>query len=199
LAHPGGNATGVGTVAATEEYGKRLELLKQAVPLLRSVVVVGDLGPTYRSSASRQALEIAARVLRLELFETEVTTLAAAEAAIANAKQQGAQAVYMWPGPFTYNFRRELAHAAIASRLPSLHLSREGTAAGGLLSYAASNLDIARRGAVFVDKIARGTKPANLPVELPTKRELVINMKTAKLLGLTIPRSLLLRADEIIE
>jgi putative ABC transport system substrate-binding protein len=141
----------------------------------------------------------AAKELKLELDEVVAETPAELEAAVRKAKDRGAQALYVWPSGLTFTFGKQLAELALANRLPSFHSFGEGAAAGGLLSYAPSLTDIARRGAVYVDKILRGARPGDLPVEQPARFELVINMKTAKALGLTIPPALLLRADQIIE
>jgi putative ABC transport system substrate-binding protein len=197
LARPGGNVTGISMVAALEEYAKRLELLKEAVPSLTRAALLTS--PEVRTSTSKETMLAAAKALRLELLEVEVKAPAELEAAVRKAKEQGAQALYIWPSGFSLNFRRQLSDLALVHRLPSIHSTREGAMAGGLLSYGASLTDIARRGAAYVDKILRGAKPGDLPVEQPTKFELVINLKTANSLGLTIPQTLLLQADQVIQ
>jgi putative ABC transport system substrate-binding protein len=142
-------------------------------------------------AAARQALNV-------EVREIEVREPADLAAAVRRAREQGAQALSVWTSSHLL-WGRQLSELAIANRLPSIHWFRESATAGGLLSYAPSLTDIARRGAAYVDKILRGAKPADLPVEQPTKFELVINLKTAKALGLRISASLLLQADAVIE
>ena len=144
-------------------------------------------------------MQDAARALNLELPEVEVKMPGELEAAVRNAKNRGAQALYIWPSGLMFASGRQLADLALANRLPTIHPFRDGAIAGGLLSYAPSLTEIARRGAAYVDKVLRGAKPGELPVDQPTKLEFVINLKTAKALGLTIPRSVLVRADQIIE
>jgi len=197
LARPGANVTGVSFDASPEIYAKRLELLKEAVPGLIRVALVISPGTSF-SAETRTAMEKARTALNLELRELEVPTAAELEAVVRRAKEQGIQALYLWTAnPFMWG--TQLSELAIAHRLPSVHWFRESAVAGGLVSYAASLTHIAVRGAAYVDRILRGAKTADLPVEQPTKFELVINLKTAKALGLTIPPSLLLRADHVIE
>jgi putative tryptophan/tyrosine transport system substrate-binding protein len=142
-------------------------------------------------------IQTAKHALNLEVHTIEMRVTTDLEGAVRRAKEQGAQALYVWStSPIAWG--RQLSELAIAQRLPSIHWFRESVIAGGLLSYAPSLTDIAARGAAYVDKILKGAKPADLPVEQPTKFELVINLKTAKALGLTIPPSLLGRADEVI-
>jgi putative ABC transport system substrate-binding protein len=141
----------------------------------------------------------AAKELKLQLLEVVVSVPSEFEVAFRNARDQGAQALYIWPSGLTFSFGKQLAELALSHRLPSIHPFREGAVAGGLLSYAPSLTDIATRGARYVDKILRGAKAGDLPIDQPTKFELVINLKTAKALGLTIPPSLLQRADQVIE
>jgi putative tryptophan/tyrosine transport system substrate-binding protein len=196
VAHPGGNVTGVGI----DDRGldaKRLELLKAAVPALRRVTLLRSSEQTL-TSKRRGLLTAAAQELRLDVDETAVTTPAELEAAIRQAKDRGAQALYVVPSGFTFAFLQDIVALALAQQLPSLHGYRESVLAGGLLSYAPSVTDVVRRGAVYVDKILRGAKPGDLPIEQPPKFEFVINLKTAQALGLTIPTTLLFQADEII-
>jgi putative tryptophan/tyrosine transport system substrate-binding protein len=121
------------------------------------------------------------------------------EAAVRRAKNRGAEALYIPPSGLAFFLGKDISDFARANQLPSIHAFRESAVAGGLLSYAPSVTDVARRGAVYVDKILGGAKPGDLPVEQPTRFELVINLTTAKALGLTIPQSLLIRADQLIE
>jgi ABC-type uncharacterized transport system substrate-binding protein len=195
LAHPGGNVTGVSFDAAVEMYAKRLELLKEAVPsVTRVAVIAGEV----RTSIGKHTIAASAKALRLQLFDFEVMAPAELEAAMQKAKTQGVQALYVWPSGFAFAHGRQLSELALANRLPSIHPFRENVIAGGLLSYSPSLTDIARRGAVYVDKILRGAKAADLPIEQPTVFELTVNLKTAEALNLTIPQSLLLRADQVI-
>jgi ABC-type uncharacterized transport system substrate-binding protein len=199
LAHPGGNLTGVPAIASSEEFPKRLALLKEAVPsVVRVALLVGPDGRTLWD-LNRQPMMAAARALKLELQEVLVQTPGDLESAIRKARRQGGQALYVWPSGFTLRSGKQLSDLALAGGLPSVHPFSENAMAGGLFSYSASLSDISRRGAVYVDKILRGAKPSDLPVEEPTKFELVINLKTAKALGLTIPQSILVRADQVIE
>ena len=199
FAHPGGNVTGVPAIAGIEEFAKRLALLKEAVPsVVRVALLVAPDGRPLLEF-SRRTMTAAAEALKVELSEVHVTTPDDLGTAIGTAKRQGAQALYVWPSGFTLSFGRQLSELALASRLPSIHPFAESAVSGGLLSYSASLTDIARRGAAYVDKILKGANPADLPVEQPTKFELVINLKTAKALDLTILPSLLLRADEVLQ
>jgi putative ABC transport system substrate-binding protein len=197
LARPGGNVTGVSFDAALETYGKGFELLNEDVPSLTRVARLAASEP--RPSMGTQRVYATAKALGLELHDIEVKAPAELEAAVRKAKAQGAQALYIVPSGFAFTFRQQLAELALANRLPSLHPFRENVVAGGLLSYSPSLTDIARRGAAYVDRILRGSKPADLPVEQPTTFEFVINLKTASALGLTIPASLLLQAHQIIQ
>ena len=199
LAHPGGYFTGVPGIASSEEFAKRLALLKEAVPSVRHVALL--TGPDGRKllELNRRTMTAAATSLSLELREVQVETPGALDADIRLAKARSAQALYIWPSGLTLALGKQIADAALATGLPSVHPFAENAVAGGLLSYAASLTDIAGRGAAYVDKILKGAKPGDLPVEEPTKFDLVINLKTAKALGLTIPPSLLQRADQVIE
>jgi putative tryptophan/tyrosine transport system substrate-binding protein len=196
VAQPGGNLTGVG-IDDRGVDAKRLELLKAAVPALRRVTLLRSSEETL-TSKRRGVLSAAAQALQLDVDETAVTTPAELEAAIRQAKERGAQALYVLPSGFTFAFVRDICALALAQQLPSLHAYRESMPAGGLLAYGPSVTDVVRRGAVYVDKILRGAKPGDLPVEQPTKFELLINLKTAEALGLTMPPPLLSQADEVI-
>jgi putative tryptophan/tyrosine transport system substrate-binding protein len=196
VAHPGGNLTGVGI----DDRGldaKRLELLKEAVPALRRVTLLRSSEQTL-TSRRRGLLRAAAQALQLDLDETEVTTPAELEAAVRQAKERGAQALEVLPSGFMFSFAPDIAALALAQQLPSIQAFRESVPAGGLLAYGPSPQDVLRRGAVHVDKILRGAKPGDLPIEQPTTFELFINLKTAEALGLTMPASLLFQADEVI-
>lgn len=197
LARPGANVTGVSFDVSPDIYVKALGLLKEAVPAVARVALLVPSG-SPRLGDALTTIAAARQALNLEVSKVEVRVPANLEADVRRAKEQGAQALYVWThDPFVWG--RQLSELAIANRLPSIHWYRESAMAGGLFSYAPSLTDIAVRLAAYVDRILRGAKPAELPVEQPTKFELVINLKTAKALGLRIPPSLLLQANEVIE
>jgi putative ABC transport system substrate-binding protein len=197
LARPGGNITG-STSVVPELAGKRLELLKEIVPKLSRVAVLWN--PKGRTSTlSLKELQLPARRLGIQLHPLEVRGLNDLDKAVADAAGARADALAIMPDPvFVTNLKR-IADLAIKSRLPSIYNLSEFVAAGGLVSYGPDQSDLFRRAATYVDKILKGAKPADLPVEQPTKFELVINLKTAKALGLTIPQTLLQRADQVIQ
>ena len=197
LSRPGGNVTGI-TFASEQIIAKRLELLKEVVPSLARVAVLFST-ERNRSSETLNALKTAAKAFRIELDEVEVEVPQSLEAAMREAKHRGAQAVYVWQGGFSFAFGKEISDVANALGLPSIHWFREAVLAGGLLAYATDLIQEAERGAAYVDKILRGTPPGSLPVEQMSKYELVINLKTAKVLGLTIAPSIMARAHEVIE
>ena len=199
LARPGGNVTGL-TTMDVEIYGKRTELLKQAVPNLKRVgVLISGRQLLYmRGSPWAQNFEAAARSLGVELdiVEADENNLDSAIAALA---KNGAHGLVVTSDGVYVAHGKPLAESAIKHRLPGIFAYREQVRAGGLLAYAAKVEDLSRRAAFFVDRIVKGERPADLPIERPTKFELVINLKTAKALGLEIPPALLARADEVIE
>jgi ABC-type uncharacterized transport system substrate-binding protein len=198
LAHPGGNITGLSTLAGTEIYGKYLELLKDVVPNLTRAAVLSN--PSFTTSAlALKAMEAAAPALGLSLQIVEARKPDELEAAVASAIMERAAGLIVVLDPMFLAQRVRLAELANKARLPTIYGIEEHVEAGGLMAYAASRLDIFRRAAAFVDKILRGAKPSDLPVEQPTKFELVVNLKTAKALGLTIPESFLSLADKVIE
>ncbi|HMK21748.1 MAG TPA: ABC transporter substrate-binding protein [Terriglobales bacterium] len=198
LARPGGNITGVSSVSS-ELSGKRLALLKEVVPGLSRVAVIWN--PDVRGALfDYKESEAAARTLRLELQSLEVFTAQDLDRAFSTVISQRAQAlVLLATNPVTFSKQAEIASFTQKNRLPSMFPVRTYADVGGLMSYGPSVPEMYRRVATYVDKILQGAKPADLPVEQPTKFELVINLKTAKALGLTIPQSLLVRADEIIQ
>jgi putative ABC transport system substrate-binding protein len=197
LARPGGNVTGMSS-ASTDITAKELELLKEIVPRLSRVGVLSN--PTATTNATfLKELEVAARTLRVRLQTIEVKTPQDIENAFAAMTKERAEALIPVDDPFMYQQRRRIAALAVQRRLPTVSFHRLYPEAGALMSYGASFTDLFRRAAAYVDKILKGAKPADLPVEQPTKFELVINLKTAKALGLTIPPSLLRRADELIQ
>jgi ABC-type uncharacterized transport system substrate-binding protein len=194
LAHPGSNFTGF-SLQSVGTVGKRLELLKELVPGAALVAVLWD----QASIVYWQAAEAVARERRWKLLSLEIRDADEVESALRAATSAQAGALLVSAAGLLFPRARRLAELAAKSRLPSMYELREYVEAGGLIAYGADINDIWRRAAVFVDKILRGAKPADLPVEQPTKFELIINLKTAKALGLTIPASLLLRADQVIE
>jgi putative tryptophan/tyrosine transport system substrate-binding protein len=198
LARPGGNVTGVTGLGTDETFGKRLQLATQIVPSVARIAVLLSTEQT-RFSGSKAALVTAAKVLGVELYDLEVQAPSELDPAIRNAKDRGIQALYIWPNGFNYSFAKQISDIANANRLPSIYPMREGALAGGLLSYGADVKDLRRLGAAYVDKILRGTPAGTLPVEQLSKYELLINLKTAKALGLDVPSSLLALADEVIE
>ena len=198
LARPGGNVTGV-TLLSRELGGKRLELLKEAVPKLSSVAVLyeelGLLGPAREL---KEILPTAAGALRLTVRSWEVRDADGFEKVFAALSKERPDGLYVLGGPLMTTNRKRIVDLAANSRLPSMYNSREFVDAGGLMSYGADLADSYRRVAYFVDRILKGTKPADLPVEQPTKFEFVINLKTAKQIGVTIPPEMLARATKII-
>ncbi|MGY4325944.1 putative ABC transport system substrate-binding protein [Bradyrhizobium sp. LB7.2] len=198
LARPGGNVTGVVADAGGEILGKRFELLKEALPDLSRLGIL--FNPDVVATRNRQtAIRGAAEALGLTIIPTEASGPDAFEQAFALMVRKRAQAFVMQGDTVLFNYRDQIADMAIENRLPAASLQREYAEAGFFLTYGASSEDYYRRSAAFVDRIFHGAKPADLPVEQPTKFELVINIKTAKALGLTVPPSLLVRADEVIE
>jgi putative ABC transport system substrate-binding protein len=201
LARPGGNITGVAFDAAPDTYSKHLELLKMALP---GVVVVGVVRSTafYRAPGMEpyaEAVAAAARRLGLTLRFFDVATIGEIEAAFRRSPGSGLQAMYVMPDPMTFSNAARIATWAAQARLPSVYAYRDHVEVGGLLSYGANIREMPRQAAVYFDRIFKGARPAELPIEQPTKFELVINLKTAKALGVSLPRPLLLRADEIFE
>ncbi len=198
LARPGGNLTGLTYFVGPEIVGKHLELLKEAVPQVSRVAVL--LNPASRGSpAFLRETQAAAQVLAVKLQLLEVRNPNELEGAFAAMTRERANALLVLPHPFTFVHARRIADLAAKSRLPAVYAFRESVEAGGLMAYAADAPDMFRRAAGYVDKILKGARPADLPVEQPTRFELVINLKTAKALGLTIPPSVLFRADQVIQ
>ena len=197
LARPGGNITGM-AVLQTELGPKGLELLHSGVPAAARISVLWHPG-TPSAVPGLKALEEPARLLRLQLQPIGAQAAGELEGAFSTMARGGTQAVLVFSTPPFITARQRIAELAIAHRLPTMCQGRLFVEAGGLMSYYPNHEDVWRRAAVYVDKILKGAKPADLPVEQPTKFELVINLKTAKALGLTIPPSLLQRADEIIQ
>ena len=198
LARPGTNVTGLSNISP-ELSAKRLELLREAVPGLSRVAVLWN--PDIRGAVFDYKETVgAARLMGLELQSVEVSRAEDLDRAFSAITRQRAQALVL-PGanPVAFMNRGKIATFAQRSRLPSMYPTREYVPAGGLMSYGPSLPDLYRHAAVYVDKILKGAKPGDLPIEQPTKFELVFNMKTAKALGLTIPRTLILQATEVID
>jgi putative tryptophan/tyrosine transport system substrate-binding protein len=200
LARPGGNITGLSTIAP-EISGKRLELLKDIVPRLSRVAVLG----TSNSPGNAQELkevELAARALGVKVQYVDVpnpTDIGTAFQAAVKGRADAILLMLAGPAALTSSRRKEIADLAVKNRLPVIYESARSVEAGGLMSYGVNLFDLDRRAATYVDKILKGAKPADLPVEQPTKFEFVINLKTAKQIGLTIPDSVLYRADKVIK
>jgi len=198
LGRPGGNVTGV-TSISSELSAKRLGLLKELIPQVSRMAALSDRS-ARGSALSVRDTEVAARTLGIALQSVAVRPDPRDyDAAFVAMKRAGAGAVIVLQSAAFFASRQRIADLALTHRLPSVVGSKEWVEAGGLISYGADYPDLFRRAALFVDKILKGAKPGDLPIEQPTKLELVINLKTAKALGLTIPPSLLLRADQVIE
>jgi len=196
LARPGGNITGLATLAP-ELSGKRLELLAEMVPRLSRVGILRDVDEQNKISEEYKA---AARALKIQLQSLEVRGLKPdIEGAFRTAAKGRAQAIITVTSGPLFLQQKKIAELAIKNRLPSLFQGSTWVEAGGLMSYSANDLDAYRRAARYVDKILKGTKPADIPVEQPMKFEFVINLKTAKQIGLNIPQSVLFRADKVIQ
>ena len=197
LARPGGNVTGLSSLSR-ELAGKRLELLKEAVPKIARVAVLYEpIGGSLREV--KEDLPVAASALKLSIQPWEIRAADDFDRVFAALNKERPDGLYVSAGPLMINNQKRTAGFALKSRLPSMYGNRERVEAGGLMSYGADQADSYRRVAYFVDRILKGAKPAELPVEQPTKFELVINLKTAKQIGLTIPPYVLARADKVIK
>jgi len=197
LARPGGNVTGLSTLSP-ELSGKRLELLNEIVPKLSRVTVIGNLTSPGSPQGLRE-IELAAGALGVKLQHLDVQNPNDIETAFRAAGKGQANAVLELSGAVLISQRRRVAELAAKSRLPAIYHRREFVEAGGLMSYATNIIDLERRAAIYVDKILKGAKPAELPVEQPTKFEFIINLKAAKQIDLTIPPNVLARADKVIK
>jgi putative ABC transport system substrate-binding protein len=196
LARPRGNVTGLTSDVGPEIQGKRLELLKGAVPRASRVAFLGT--KKAWDDFYERSIKAGAQALGLTVFLAEHTPTEYA-GAFALIRRERADALFVAPSSENYAQRSLIADFATSNRLPSIHAFREAVEVGGLMSYGVNVADLFRRAAGYVDKILKGAKPGDLPIEQPTAFELVINLKTAKALGLTIPPSLLARADQVIE
>jgi putative tryptophan/tyrosine transport system substrate-binding protein len=198
LARPGGNVTGLLADAGDEILGKRFELLKETLPNLSRLGILWN--PDVAFIRKRQtAMTETARTLGLTTIPVEARGLDELEQAFATMVKERAQAFVMQGDAVLFNYRGQIAEMALRNRLPAASLMRELAAAGFLLTYGADYSDLCRRSAAYVDKILKGTKAADLPIQQPTKFELVINLKTARALGIVVPPTMLARADEVIE
>jgi len=198
LARPGGNITGLSLSAGPEIFGKYIELLKEPVPKLSRLAALSN--PVNLTNALQlKETRSAASALGVTLLSFDAKGPDDIDGVFTAIKKEHVGALIVLADAMLLGQRTRIADLAVKSRLPSISGIPENAEAGGLMAYAASRLDIFRRAATYVDKILKGAKPADLPIEQPTKFELVINMKTAKALGLTIPPSLLMRADRVIE
>jgi putative ABC transport system substrate-binding protein len=196
LARPGGNVTGL-SVQAPDLAGKRVELLREFVPNLRHLAIIGEAN--YRASVAELAeVEVAARTLGLNVTKFEVRRVDDIASAMTALKGH-AEALYVCAGPFVASNTFRISTLALGARVPTIYPGRVYLANGGFLSYGPSYPDLFRRAAEIVDKILRGAKPSEIPVEQPTKFDLVVNMITAQALGVDVPPTLLARADEVIE
>jgi putative ABC transport system substrate-binding protein len=196
LAQPGGNVTGLSS-QATDLAGKRVELLREVIPGLRRLAIIANVG--YPAAAlDMREVETATRVLGLEAVKLEIQRAEDIAPGL-DALRARADALYVCGDPLVVANRIRINILALGARLPAMYSSREYVEGGGLMSYGPNTTDLFRRAAEYVDKILRGAKPGDIPVEQPTKFELAIHLTTAKVLGLTIPPALLARADEVIE
>src|SRR5215510_3563652 len=194
LSRPGGNITGL-TSLSSELRGKLLELLKETVPQLSQVVALSGSG--LSSAVTLKETEVVAQSLGLKLQSQMVKEPADLNRAFEAISKAHTEALFVTGGPFATAQRKRIVEFAAKSRLPAIYYRREFVEDGGLMSYNANRNDLARRAATYVDKILKGAKPADLPVEQPMKFELIINLKTAKQIGLTIPPNVLVRADRV--
>ena len=197
LARPGGNITGLSTLAP-ELSGKQLELMKEIIPKLSRVAVFGSSTSPGNAQSLRE-VELAARAFKVQLQYLDVLDPKDIETAFRAASNGRADGVLVLNSPVFASRQTQVVDLAVKSRLPAIYWRSDFVEAGGLMSYGASQNDLDRRAAAYVDKILKGTKPADLPVEQPTKFELVINLKTAKQIGVTIPQKVLARADRVIK
>lgn len=196
LARPGGNITGL-TLIAVEIAGKRLELFKEAVPKSVRMAVLYD--PTNRGNvAEAKEVQTAAAAIGLNVQSLEVRGSEGFESALASLSKERPDGIYVPGGPLMNTHYKRVADSALKNRIPSVFVRRDAVDAGGLISYGVDYAAHYRRVAYFVDKILKGARPADLPVERPTKFEFIINLNTAKRIGLTIPQSVLYRADRVI-
>jgi len=197
LARPGGNATGY-SIVAPELGTKRLELLKEIVPNLSSIAVLSN-AKNPQSKIEMKEMQTAAQAMALQLHSAEISTEVGLEDAFVAMNKASAQALILLTDPILFSQRKRTVDLAAQYKLPAVYFYSGFVEEGGLMSYGPSDVDLFHRAAGYVDKILKGAKPSELPVEQPTRFELIFNLKTAKSLGLTVPPKLLLTADEVIE
>ncbi len=197
LARPGGNVTGLSALSP-EIGGKHLEFLKDILPKISRVAVIGSSTEPANAQEMKET-ELAARALGIKVQYLDIKGSKDIETAFQAARKGRADAVLVLTSPFLFAHRTQVVELAAESRLPVMYWAAEFVEAGGLIAYSVSFTDLFRRAATYVDKILKGAKPADLPVEQPTKFELVINLKTAKQIGVTIPPNVLARADKVIK
>ena len=196
LPRPGGNITGL-TNLTSELVGKRLELLKEAIPKISRVAVLWT--PDHPAATTWRRTKVAAQSLGVQLQAAELRVRDDVEPAFAAIKRERAEALFMIRSPIVNDLTKRIGSLAAESGLPAIYDDKRFPQLGGLMSYGTDLADLDRRAAIYIDRILRGAKPADLPIERPTKFELVINLKTAKALGLKIPAHLLMEADEVID
>jgi putative ABC transport system substrate-binding protein len=200
MARPGGTVTGLTLVAGPEIEAKLLQLLKEAIPrAARVAYLTDDLKSEFDGLPILPLIEAAARDLSITILPIEVAAPEQLDRAFVTSREKRVDAVFMGPNWFFLSQLPQIVKLAAREQLPTIYLDRQFVERGGLMSYGADWADLFRRAPIYVDKILKGARPGDLPIEQPTKFELVINMKTATALGLTIPQTLLLRADQIIE
>jgi putative ABC transport system substrate-binding protein len=199
LSRPGGNITGLATMVPDDFFGKRLEILHELVPGASKIALLVNPNNPIQMLNLRDFISHTARRLGVALLTVEATKAEELDVAFASAAAQHADAIMDLGDPLTFSQAPRIIALAAKYHLPASYLFRRGADGGGLVAYGPDFADLFRRAAGYVDKILKGTKPSDLPVEQPTKYELIINMKTAKALGLSVPSSLLVRADEVIE
>jgi putative tryptophan/tyrosine transport system substrate-binding protein len=197
ISRPGGNVTGI-SFYSVPVIGKRFALLRELVPTAEVIAVLEDPNFSIFSAENRE-IEAAARALGQKIITLKASSEQEIDTAFSIITKSGAGALLVGTGPFLFSRRNQLVGLAAIHAIPASYALNEGVAAGGLMSYGASQTDAYRRAGIYAARILKGEKPGDLPVELPTKYELAINLKTAKMLGLTVPPSLLARADEVIE
>jgi putative ABC transport system substrate-binding protein len=197
LARPGGNVTGLSALSP-EVSGKQLQLLKEIRPKLSRVAVFGN-STTAGNNQTVKEMEAAAAQLRVQIKYVDVRNENEIESAFQQAVKERAEAIVVLGNPATTPRRKELAELAVKTRLPAMYYTTEFVEDGGLMTYGVSITDLFRRSAGYVDKIVKGAKPSDLPIEQPTKFDLVINLKAAKQIGLSIPPAVLAQADRVIK
>lgn len=197
LARPGGNLTGF-SIVAPELGAKRLELLKEVVPDVSSVAVLLNI-KNPQSQIELKEMRTAAEAMRLQLYPAEISTEDGLEAAFAAMNKAAVQALVVLTDPILFSLRKRTVDLASRNRLPAVYFFQGFAEEGGLMSYGPSDTDLFRRAAIYVDRILKGTKAGDLPIEQPTKFELFVNLKAANMIGVTVPESFLLRADKVIE